>query len=245
MLNKLSNSSLNSSLYLNNTKKSNISFGAKPPNYFVADKIMRDIKNKCYFSETLFDCKFSSFPLALKIKIGQQRFFNIYRKIREKTSECRYLTNCSISPSNSYQDIIKNSKNAINKTRGANCFENALLAQAELLSKGIKADLIMIRGYSKQDKDYANTKHVFTVINLADNAILSKPKTWGKNALVVDPWLGIIMNAKDAMNHYKAFYTNKRNGVIVHDFDVYENNLIDVSKERMEPSKFLYFDRTA
>lgn len=48
-----------------------------------------------------------------------------------------------------------------------------------------------------------NGSHTFLVTGLKEGADYKNPKTWGNKAIVVDPWSNIIMNANDAIEHFK------------------------------------------
>lgn len=92
----------------------------------------------------------------------------------------------------------------------ANCGEMALITQSKLLKKGIKANLI---GFNIKPKEYyhrvadrACDAHGFVVINVAANALLNKPKTWGSKAVIVDTWLGQCKPAYDMLLEYESIF---------------------------------------
>ncbi|HBG48369.1 MAG TPA: hypothetical protein DDW90_02455 [Cyanobacteria bacterium UBA9971] len=81
-----------------------------------------------------------------------------------------------------------------------NCTENAVLAAKYLAENKKITNFALIAGFSEiedSDKFHSNplryqnataTDHVFVVVGLDKNADLSNPSTWGKEAVIVDPW---------------------------------------------------------
>ena len=51
--------------------------------------------------------------------------------------------------------------------------------------------------------------HCFLIVNLDKKAKISSPKTWGKNAFIVDPWLNKVFKSKEeAFTEYKRMFSN-------------------------------------
>jgi len=85
-----------------------------------------------------------------------------------------------------------------------NCAENAVLAAKYLAENKKITNFALIAGFSEiEDKDefYSNplryqnataTDHVFVVVGLDKNADLKNPSTWGKEAVIIDPWGEIV-----------------------------------------------------
>ena len=84
----------------------------------------------------------------------------------------------------------------------ANCKEQSLIMQNELEKLNIPSVVI---GRELFD-------HCFIVANIAKNADISNPKTWGKKAFVVDAWMNKVFKSKeDAFTEYKRIFNNGYN----------------------------------
>ncbi len=82
-----------------------------------------------------------------------------------------------------------------------NCGERAYILCDKLNKMGIKNHAtIQIEG----KENYQS--HVFNVIGLAPDADVTKPETWGPNAVVVDAWANRILQPQDAINFYRDFF---------------------------------------
>ncbi len=57
-----------------------------------------------------------------------------------------------------------------------------------------------------KDINFEKGEHVFNVIGMAENADTKDPRTWGKNAVVIDAWAGKVLTPQDALRFYKDFF---------------------------------------
>lgn len=101
-------------------------------------------------------------------------------------------------------DYVNLTKNATMANKTANCSEQATLLQDIFLRNGESAHKVAMEirdneGFIKK----TNGSHTFLVTGLKEGADYKNPKTWGNKAIVVDPWSNIIMNANDAIEHFK------------------------------------------
>ena len=80
-----------------------------------------------------------------------------------------------------------------------NCSDQAILAASYLIEKkGIKNVALIactMKGQNPLNPD-ATDQHVFAVVGLDKRADLKDPETWGKNAVIVDPWGNISDQVK-------------------------------------------------
>lgn len=93
---------------------------------------------------------------------------------------------------------------AIKKEKSANCGECAILLHNKLEQKGIKSQNVRFNIHNNVDK--SNRNHAFTVFGLDKNADISKPHTWGKNAIIVDGWANIAQKAQDGVDYLKQLF---------------------------------------
>ncbi|MEW5821200.1 MAG: hypothetical protein AB1782_13490 [Cyanobacteriota bacterium] len=77
----------------------------------------------------------------------------------------------------------------LKETKGINNF--ALIAAIEVSEPEAFKDNPLKYGYNANN-------HVFVVMDLAPDAILNDPSTWGKNAVIVDPWGKIVAPANNS-----------------------------------------------
>ena len=138
-------------------------------------------------------------PGLKKIK---DSFYKIHEKLYEMQVKRFDLVKNAASREDYYQAILED----INKEGLANCGEMANIAQHKLNDNGIKADVVrlLFHQYRRgQSRSNGVCDHIFTVINLDKNADLRKPETWGNEAIIIDPWLGIAKRANLALKQIK------------------------------------------
>ncbi|MBR2068706.1 MAG: hypothetical protein IJ877_02980 [Candidatus Gastranaerophilales bacterium] len=87
-----------------------------------------------------------------------------------------------------------------------NCGECSSLLKDILNRKGIDAQNIYFYTTNADGQRVNKAEHVFTVINLAPDAFISDPSTWGEDAIVCDAWADICMKTPDALNFYRNFF---------------------------------------
>ncbi len=87
----------------------------------------------------------------------------------------------------------------VEKFKIGNCMEQSIIMQDKLINAGIPAK---VTGRQLID-------HCFVVCNLSQNANIKDPKTWGKKAFIVDPWLNKVFRSKEeAFSEYKSIHFN-------------------------------------
>lgn len=119
--------------------------------------------------------------------------------------------------------FCKYTKIGNNRDRGfGNCTEHAILS-AVFLKEEKKIDnfgivvafeLNNVLKYIKNPKNYIYNEthnHVFIVSGLDKNAILKNPDTWGKNAVLIDPYRGVHGQIDEAVPRIKSGFEHPEN----------------------------------
>lgn len=104
----------------------------------------------------------------------------------------------------SAKDKIGFLTSAVKKEKSANCAECAILMHDKLAQNGIKSQNVRLNIQNNVDK--SNRNHAFTVFGLDKNANISKPHTWGKNAIIVDGWANIAKKAQEGVEYLKQLF---------------------------------------
>lgn len=205
MINRLNPSTnQNTSPKAYSSPHSSPSFEGLKENLRTGEKVYREFKKE--------------FPLLrsntfVQSKIAQHRFSRKFKTLIPKLQQLSYSYGSGVEYSRSqikesYPGLgvyIKDLKNVLARTKYANCGDGSHIMQFELLKKGEKPHLIsmtvkdLIFGHPVKNGD-----HEFAVFGLKKGAKLDNPKTWGNEAVVVDPWSNIVMQARDAIEEIKA-----------------------------------------
>jgi len=173
-----------------------------------AEAVMNNMKNKCpSFSP-------SKALMVYNLKKASPKFIE---KIEAKEGRLNYLRN-----RNPDDNIPKYVKTVIenyrlndnsNNNHLANCSELSELTQTALVLNGVKnIKAIDLVGYTDPEfKSSYGIDHVFLLVNGKSefDGNWDKPvEKYGKNAYVVDPWLGFVDSAENAMKIYKKIWEN-------------------------------------
>lgn len=96
-----------------------------------------------------------------------------------------------------------------------NCAEHAILTAHYLNEKRNIKNFALVAAISPKDPEnfkknrieygYNSDNHVFVVIGLDEAADLEDPSTWGKNAVIVDPWGDVAGPVNITINKIKKF----------------------------------------
>ncbi|MDX2085483.1 MAG: hypothetical protein SFZ03_08855 [Candidatus Melainabacteria bacterium] len=104
----------------------------------------------------------------------------------------------------SVHDFARAFYGAIETYPGLNCAECSMLGQLALLKRGIVAHRVKLEGVNPATGEAERTyEHAITVFGLRPGANLEKPGTWGQQAVVLDPWLGVVMPADRALDYLR------------------------------------------
>ena len=118
-------------------------------------------------------------------------------KLKEARNKWKIKPNAAWNDNSNRNEII--AKWAWENQTG-NCEENANVTYYILRKAGVTDSLRIL---------FSNDWHGFTVWGVQDGANLSRPLTWNPNALVLDSWLGKVLNPHDA--HYNYYIGNEGN----------------------------------
>lgn len=106
---------------------------------------------------------------------------------------------------NSSREKINTLKNVVKYTKVANCQEQTFLIHDKCKNAGIPA--INVRLNFEQKNGFDTTKnHAFTVIGMKKNADVSDPKTWGKNAVIIDAWSNMVKRVHEGIDIIKETF---------------------------------------
>lgn len=102
---------------------------------------------------------------------------------------------------NELPDIISS---AIYRHKAGNCMENAALLKIRLEKKNIPSKMLGLAIVDDKNIFSPIIYHAFVGIGLTKSAIIKDPKTWGKNAIIGDSWLGVSGRADEVIKYYKS-----------------------------------------
>lgn len=108
---------------------------------------------------------------------------------------------------NPYDEYINTLLDKTSTFKIANCGEMAFIAQYLLGLEGKKTDVvtfnILARGTDRERTDKGVNDHTFLIMNLREKADVNNPQTWGRETIIIDPWLGITRRANLALKQIK------------------------------------------
>ena len=93
-------------------------------------------------------------------------------------------------------------KEAVKVKKASNCGECVAIIADKLKSEKIEYKNI-IMSINKKDTFEKRANHAFSVIGMNKNADVSKPKTWGKNAVIIDAWANTVTRAQEGLEYIK------------------------------------------
>lgn len=127
---------------------------------------------------------------------------------------------------NDYNDFADTLRKNVSECKAANCAEQAYLAQAELKSHSKDSKVILAHIHDKTTRKHrSNGQHMFLVMGLDKNAKVDEPGTWGQDAIVVDPWSGIVKRANQGLKMIKDLFRfdNQKEYIVFEDGDLPDN----------------------
>lgn len=148
-------------------------------------------------SSSMLDAK----VMQLKHQNAPDCTINFMQKLADNTTD-KYvyiLENTPFSSNFSDEAFINQIKENIKNYNMANCGERAFLVSDQLNKMGIANKIVEISGNNP------HSAHVFNVIGLAPNADITKPETWGNNAVIIDTWANKTGKANDIIKFYREF----------------------------------------
>jgi hypothetical protein len=92
----------------------------------------------------------------------------------------------------------------------ANCGEEAFVLAHDFKQWKSKPEYVCMKFIDKTNKQ-KKRDHAFLLIGAKENAKAGDIKSWGDEAVVVDPWFNHVMKAKDAVELYQDKFLFKPN----------------------------------
>lgn len=169
-------------------------------NLYAGEKALRSFKSEFPVLNSN-----THYNLLIERHKNNEQYSELIPKLKGKSILAGLKMNCIRSSYNSASDKTDYLKKAIKFQKVANCQERAFLVHNELNSMGIQSQNIRLNFIPKDGQDI-NKNHAFTVIGMAENADPAKPKTWGKNAVIVDAWANIVKRASDGLEYLKGLF---------------------------------------
>jgi len=205
-----------------------------------ADAIMNNMKNKYGFiSPSKVMYTFQSKPTSAQrswLNEKQQHLEDLRNNYPSTDDKTKFIDN-----------LIKNVNT--NGSRIANCFESAKLAEIALNANGIKnLSTVKLVGYTDPKfRSSYGLDHTFILVNgdldNKNNEPWDKPKErYGKNAYVVDPWLGFVDTVENAMEIYKKTWEKipHYNAIIGYGMEEAFNASLDLNKNDANRTRIKY-----
>ena len=88
-----------------------------------------------------------------------------------------------------------------------NCNETLDLLTSMLQKRGIDSKRVYMHSVDSMGNSTSKAEHVFCVLGLDKNAKISDPATWGKSAVICDPWAKFAKGAKEGLMEYEKLFT--------------------------------------
>lgn len=230
-------------------KLNNISFRGVNENIQIGKQVLKELRKEIKFpaSNTYLNAKMqqhqfksNSRNFMPKLHSMEKAVYTDIKKMYKKLKE--NLANGSYKNFNEYATAIK--KETI-KNKACNCEYQARIVQNELLKKGQEPHRIMMEVVptSRQRGLFKSRNHMFTIIGLSPNYNLLQPKTWGKDAVVVDSWGNKVLKTADALKWMQKFFqVNSKNECMMFsniDDYLYKEELSKRKLDKLNPFKII------
>lgn len=183
-----------------------VSFTSLTDNIHAGRMVLKDVKST-YPKGFISNSRYETFSTHVNPQIKRKLEIKIdkTRDIVDMKKRCGY-------------DIYDAVDFAVRKTHTANCGEQAVLVSNSLSKKGILNKIVSMEVYKNNASNFPLNGHSFCVIGLDDAADISKPETWGNDAVIVDLWSNTVAQARKAISFFSDFMhvDKKQNKVIFH-----------------------------
>ena len=135
-----------------------------------------------------------------------------FEQLHQKLTDIRNKRNILYLDNIPYEDYIQRLLMDLKESKLANCGEMADIAQYLLKKEGIETERISMKIMIKRDKLRPGlSDHTFLIMNIADDADFTNPKTWGNEAILIDPWFGIAKRSHMALKQiYELMNVNNK-----------------------------------
>lgn len=185
----------------------NLSFHGYDEDLACAKKVVSDIKRMGLKSNTDLIFRYKNREQA--VLDGEKQSENFLPVIKDKIKvygkKIRQLRDQYIRKAfGSYEDFKREFIPLLEKFKVANCYEYALLTCLKLRDCGkqplFTQILVMNTETGVVDLDRC---HNTVVMGISEDADFNDPSTWGPEAIIVDPWIGVARSVPKAFNLFK------------------------------------------
>lgn len=184
-----------------------ISFGSLKAQKRLGEKMLREYRKtypRNFHSSSLVDSFIIRHNGDRAFKSVNKKLRNLADRYNEEIDIVRLKYQNKDYPS--WEVYIDTLKKAVLSRNAANCGEQADLMQDIFFKNGMDAHNVCMTFYTKKstfrdEKMYRN--HVFIVTGLKQDADITKPKTWGNEAVVTDPWSNVVLSAGEAIDYFR------------------------------------------
>lgn len=189
------------------TNSNSLQFKGLRQNLRVGDEVLRE------FNREFGRLKSSSFIKAKMDYHSDNPLYDsvlpklkpVYRKYSKMIEGIRSLPVFYSIPSQDPKGFVKKIISVVKQYKYANCSVRSWIVQDKLLEKGKTAHCLSMTVKNKDGKVLEDLGHEFVVFGLKEKAKLTNPKTWGTNAVIVDPWTGNPFDAKEGLKAITEF----------------------------------------
>ena len=101
-------------------------------------------------------------------------------------------------------------KTHIEEKNALNCGYQIYLLQHDLEKIGIKNKRVRFYITDPQGTRLGGIDHVFSVINMSRCASIKNPSHWGRDAVIIDPWLNQFGSVHEMIAKYKELFNIKK-----------------------------------
>lgn len=215
---------------INQIYSSKVSFGSVKPSLRLGEEVVREFKREFpnINSPSLTAIRAYTLNNRLKnedlIKRLNKKSMSDYDYFTEKVRNNVYFTGVD--------SCVKTLIDFLKKFNILNCGEINLIAQQRILKKGVKADMAAFSIKNKLPLDKSRHgrlcgDHDFIVLNLAKDAKINEPESWGNKAVIVDAFFNRVGLAADMLEEYKQKFRLDED---LEKFEFKGKNMFDVVK---------------
>lgn len=195
--------------YINN-QVNRMTFKGYPQDINLAEQVNRevhqmDLRSPSHILRRQYDRKVS----GLNVEANAVKYCfleDLFQKLDRLLDKVRKPLKAMLKRDVPYEDYMKAMKEKISKHKVANCGEMAFISQQLLELKGKKTDVVsfnIIEKFSHRERNKGVDDHTVLIMNLREKANVNDPQTWGREAIIVDPWFGIARRANLALRQIK------------------------------------------
>lgn len=169
-------------------------------NLYNGEKVLKEFKSEYPYIKS--NTKYNTIIDRHK---DDERYADILPRLRGQSQLSGLVVYQIRSSYQSQPNKINYLKQAVKFSKVANCQECAFLIHDKLEKAGIPSQNIRLNFEQKNGFD-TTKNHAFTVIGMNKNADVSNPKTWGKNAVIIDAWSNMVTRVREGIDFIKQTF---------------------------------------